>query len=60
MEDRNGNNSPMLQICVNNSTVIVRFSRAENAGLKDLVRDILTEAYEERLQKGLLPCNQSM
>lgn len=55
MENRDGNRSPALQIFVSGSTVTVTFSKNENKGLKELVRNILTEAYEERLQEGALP-----
>lgn len=55
MEDRVGNKNLSLQIYVSDSTVTLTFSENENVGLKELVRDILTEAYEERLQDGVLP-----
>ena len=54
MDERREKKNPVLRVRVNNLTVIVTFSENENIGLKDRVRDILTEAYEERLQDNRL------
>ena len=44
-----------FRIRVNDAAVIVTFSEKESTGLKELIRGILTEAYEERLQRERLP-----
>ena len=56
MEDGK-NKNPVLQIRVNGSTVIMRFSTNESKGLKDQIRDILIGTRGERLQNELLSCN---
>ena len=58
MEDGRENKNPVLRIRVNGSMVIVTFSKNESVGLKDQIRDILTESRGERLQNELLSCNQ--
>ena len=58
MENGKENKNPVLRVRVNGSTVIMRFSTNESVGLKDQIRDILTEARGERLQNEWLSCNQ--
>jgi len=49
--DRKKANGPSLKMSINNSLVTIYFSQQKIADTKDKVRDILTSAYEERLQK---------
>ena len=45
---------PTIKMCLDGrQTVTIRFSRTESDGTKDCVRDILTNAYEERFQRML-------
>ena len=44
MEDGRENKNPVLRIRVNGSMVMVTFSKNESVGLKDQIRDILTES----------------
>lgn len=50
-----------MRLHINDSTVTVMFSQngEGEAGVKNKVRDILTEAYEERFQKENLLCGQA-
>lgn len=50
--------NPVMRLRVNSSVVTVMFSGNEGTEVKNKVRDILTEAYEERLQKAFIPCGQ--
>lgn len=61
MEKRETGRSPVMRLHINDSTVTVMFSRngEGEAGVKNKVRDILTEAYEERFQKENLLCGQA-
>lgn len=43
----------VISLNLNGGTVNVRFCRTESSGVKDAVRDILTNAYEERFQRML-------
>ncbi len=43
--------NPAFQLPVNGNMVTVRFSMVESENIKEKVRDILTEAYEERFYK---------
>ena len=56
MEDGK-NKNPVLQIRVDDLTVIMTFSTNENGRLKDQIRDILTEARGEYLENILSTCN---
>ena len=50
-----------MQLCINSSAVTVMFSRNDTgADIKNKVRDILTEAYEEHFQKEFIPCGQAL
>ena len=42
--------SPVLEWYVNHVLVTVAFSTQEGVNVKEQIRDILTQAYEERLQ----------
>ncbi len=61
MEKRETGRSPVMRLHINDSTVTVMFSQngEGEAGVKNKVRDILTEAYEERFQKENLLCGQA-
>lgn len=48
--------NPVFQLCISGSDVMVRFSEEESVDVKCRVRDILTGAYGERLQKKPLLC----
>ena len=55
MDNRREKRGPSFRIQVNDAAVTVTFSEKESTGLKELIRGILTEAYEERLQRERLP-----
>ena len=57
MEDGK-NKNPVLQIRVDDLTVIMTFSTNENGRLKDQIRDILTEARGEYIENTLSICNK--
>lgn len=61
MEKIETGRSPVMRLHINDSTVTVMFSQngEGEAGVKNKVRDILTEAYEERFQKENLLCGQA-
>lgn len=48
--------NPVFQMCVSGSDVMVRFSEEESVDVKCKVRDILTGAYGERLERMPLLC----
>ncbi len=48
--------NPVFQLCICGSDVMVRFSEEESVDVKCRVRDILTGAYGERLQRTPLLC----
>ena len=52
LDNRREKRGPSFRIQVNDAAVTVTFSEKESTGLKELIRGILTEAYEERLQRG--------
>lgn len=56
-QQNNGN--PVFRLCINGAAVTVRFSEEESADVKCRVRNILTRAYGERIQKELLPCGDA-
>ena len=61
MEKTESGRNPVMQLCINSSAVTVMFSRNDTgADIKNKVRDILTEAYEERFQKEFIPCGQAL
>ena len=45
--------SPVFQLHINGSSVMVRFSNIETLDIKARIRDILTESYEERIQNNV-------
>ena len=49
-----------FQLRINDSAVLVRFSRNADQDVRTKVRDILTEAYEERFQQGISAYAQSL
>lgn len=52
MNAKNVDISPVLEWYVNDTVVTVAFSTQEGVNVKEQIRDILTQAYEERLQNG--------
>ena len=56
MDSQQSNKNPIFQLCINGDDVIVRFSEEESVDVKCRVRDILTGAYGERLQRENLLC----
>jgi len=48
--------SPVFRLYVKGAAVTVRFSEEESEDVKCRVRDILTGAYGERLQRDSLLC----
>ena len=60
MKDMRTDKNPVMRLYINSSAVTIMFSGDEGAEVKNKVRDILTEAYEERFQKGLVPCGQAL
>lgn len=49
-----------FQLRINDSAVSVRFSNSAEQDIRTKVRDILTEAYEERFQQGISAYAQSV
>lgn len=49
-----------FQLRINDSAVSVRFSSSAEQDIRTKVRDILTEAYEERFQQGISAYAQSV
>lgn len=60
MEDMRTDKNPVMRLHINSSVVTIMFSGSEGAEVKNKVRDILTEAYEERFQKEFIPCGQAL
>ena len=60
MSENQKNGSPVFWIDINGAVVTVRFSDTETADVKARVRDILTESYEERFQRTVQECAQSV
>ena len=58
-DNKNGEISG-FQLRINDSAVLVRFSRSAEQDVRAKVRDILTEAYEERFQQGITAYAQSL
>ena len=56
MGSQQNNINPVFQLCISGSDVMVRFSEEESVDVKCKVRDILTGAYRERLQRTPLLC----
>ncbi|MCI9071417.1 MAG: hypothetical protein HFH80_01155 [Lachnospiraceae bacterium] len=53
------NKNPIFQLCISGGDVMVRFSAEESVDVKSRVRDILTGAYEERIQRIPLLCGDA-
>ena len=58
MENMGMERNPVMRLHINSSLVTIMFSGSDDTEVKSKVRDILTEAYEERLQKEFIPCGQ--
>lgn len=56
MGSQQSSTNPVFQLCVSGSDVMVRFSEEESVDVRCRVRDILTGAYRERLQRMPLLC----
>ncbi len=56
MGSQQNNKNPVFQMCISGGDVMVRFSAEESVDVKSRVRDILTGAYGERLQRTPLLC----
>jgi len=54
MRNQKNVENPTFQLPVNGNIVTVRFSMEESENIKEKVRDILTEAYEERFYKEVV------
>jgi len=61
LEKKETGTNPIMRLRINDSAVTVMFSQngEGEAGVKDKVRDILTEVYEERFQRENLLCGQA-
>ena len=60
MESRGTDRNPVMRLHINSSAVTIMFSGSEGTDVKNKVRDILTEAYEERFRKEFIPCDQAL
>lgn len=60
MENMRTDRNPVMRLHINSSAVTIMFSGSEGTDVKNKVRDILTEAYEERFQKEFIPCDQAL
>lgn len=52
--------SSVFRLNINGAAVTVKFSDTETADIKDRIREILTESYEERFQRNIQECVQSV
>ncbi|MCM1233194.1 MAG: hypothetical protein NC489_24005 [Ruminococcus flavefaciens] len=59
MGSHQDNNNPVFQLCISGAKVMVRFSEEESVDVKCRVRDILTGAYGERLQRTPALCEDA-
>lgn len=50
--------SPVFRLNLKGAAVTVRFSDTETDDVKSRIRDILTESYQERFQRGIQECVQ--
>ena len=55
MSSQQNNRKPVFRLYVKGAAVTVRFSEEESADVRCRIRDILTGAYGERLQRDDLP-----
>lgn len=53
MSENRTNMSPVFRLSLKGAAVTVRFSDTETDDVKGRIRDILTESYEERLQRSI-------
>lgn len=60
MSENQEKGSPAFRLDINGAAVTVRFSDTETADVKARIRDILTESYEERCQRTVQECAQSV
>lgn len=56
MTENQRNSSPVFRFNINGSPITITFSDTESKDVKARVRDILTESYEERIQKRIQEC----
>lgn len=59
MSSQQNNRKPVFRLYVKGSAVTVRFSEEESADVRCRIRDILTGAYGERLQRDGLPSGKT-
>lgn len=52
--------TPGFRLRINDSAVSIRFSSSAEHDVRTKVRDILTEAYEERFQQAISPYAHSV
>lgn len=60
MSENKKSGSPVFRLSLKGAAVTVRFSDTETDDVKSRVRDILTESYEERFQRGIQECVQPL
>lgn len=58
MSENNNSGNPVFRLDISGAAVMVRFSDTETADVKERIRDILTESYEERFQRSIQECVQ--
>lgn len=59
MSSQQNNRKPVFRLYVKGAAVTVRFSEEESADVRCRIRDILTGAYGERLQRDGLPSGKT-
>lgn len=59
MSSQQNNRKPVFRLYVKGAAVTVRFSEEESADVRCRIRDILTGAYGERLQRDNLPSEKT-
>lgn len=58
-QQSNCNTNPVFRLYISGAAVTVRFSEEESTDVRCRVRDILTGAYGERLQKMPMLCGDT-
>lgn len=56
MADNQKNSSPVFRFSMDGLPITIMFSDTESKDVKTRVRDILTESYEERIQRRIQEC----
>ena len=60
MNNNEKDDNPVLQFHINGSAVMITFSNIETSDIKAIIRDILTESYEERIQNTVQTYTQPL